>query len=130
MPAGTGGTGDVPYDDPGCPDAPAPESVIECDVFDSSSCAEGLACKPDVEHPFGGGCDQQTVNLRCVVSGSGQQGDSCDGGMSDCAEGFICVIGAAHGARCLRMCPLDGSRRCPSGYVCGATDAEGIGVCA
>ncbi|HSU38381.1 MAG TPA: hypothetical protein VLJ38_02405 [Polyangiaceae bacterium] len=129
--SGSGGTGDVPYDDPGCPDAAAPASVIECNVFDGgSSCADGFACKPDVEHPFGTGCDEQTVNMRCVVAGSGRQGDSCEGGMGDCAAGFICVLGAAHGARCLQMCPLDGSTRCPSGYVCGATDADGIGVCA
>ena len=129
--SGTGGTGDMPYNDPGCPDAAAPEAVLECDVFDTTNtCPAGLACKPDVEHPFGTGCDQQTFNMRCVIAGSGQQGDSCEGGMSDCAEGFICVLGAAHGPQCLRMCPLDGSTRCPSGYICGATDADGVGVCA
>ncbi|HTQ05881.1 MAG TPA: hypothetical protein VMI54_18600 [Polyangiaceae bacterium] len=128
--AGTGDT-DVPYTDPGCPDAAAPPATVECSVFDAtSSCPAGLGCKPDVEHPYGTGCDQEVLNLRCVMSGPGQQGDACDGGMSDCADGLICVVGASHGARCLRMCPLDGSTRCPSGYVCGPTDADGIGVCA
>jgi hypothetical protein len=127
----SGGTGDVPYDDPGCPDASAPPGTSECNVFDTvSACAPGLACKPDVEHPYGTGCDQQVINMLCVAPGSGQQGDSCEGGMSDCGEGFLCVLGASHGPRCLRMCPLDGSTRCPSGYVCGPTDADGIGVCA
>jgi hypothetical protein len=127
---GTGGT-DAPYDDPGCPDAAAPPAVVECGVFDAvSACAPGLTCKPDIEHPFGSGCDQEVFNMRCVMPGSGQQGDGCGNGMSDCADGFLCIVGASQGARCLRMCPLDGSTRCPSGYVCGPTDADGIGVCA
>lgn len=127
---GSGGT-DTPYVDPGCPDAAAPPATVECNVFDTvSSCPAGTGCKPDIEHPYGDGCDQQVFNMRCVTPGSGQQGDGCGDGMSDCADGFICVIGASHGARCLRMCPLDGSVRCPSGYVCGPTDADGIGVCA
>jgi hypothetical protein len=129
--AGTGGTGDVPYNDPGCPDAAAPSPVVECNVFDAvSACGTGLACKPDIEHPFGSGCDQQVINMRCVPAGSGLQGDPCDGGMATCGDGFLCVIGASHGPRCLRMCPLDGSTPCPSGYICGPTDADGIGVCA
>jgi hypothetical protein len=128
--AGTGGT-DVPYMDPGCPDLPAPAPVLECDVFSTpSGCPDGMACKPYIDHPYGSGCDQQSFNMLCVYAGSGEQGDPCDSGMSDCAEGHICVVGAAHGPHCLRMCPLDGTITCPSGFVCGATDAEGIGVCA
>jgi len=128
--AGTGGA-DVPYQDPGCPDAAAPPATVECNVFDAvSACPAGLACKPYIDHPYGDGCDQQVFNMRCTMPGSGQQGDPCGSGMADCGDGFICVIGASHGARCLRMCPLDGTVRCPSGYVCGPTDADGIGVCA
>jgi hypothetical protein len=128
--SGAGG-GDTPYQDPGCPDAAAPPATIECNVFDAvSTCPAGFACKPDIEHPYGDGCDQQVFNMRCTTPGSGQQGDACGGDTNGCAEGFICVIGASHGARCLRMCPLDGTVRCPSGYVCGPTDADGIGVCA
>ena len=129
--AGTGGTGEMPFEDPGCPDIPPPDAIIECDVFDSPGvCGEGFACKPELDHPFGSGCDQEVLNMRCVLPGTGQQGEPCDDGMTSCADGFICVIGASHGARCLHMCPLDGSIRCPSGYVCGPTDADGIGVCA
>jgi hypothetical protein len=127
--AGTGGTGEVPFEDPGCPDLVPPDAVIECDVFTPGACGDGFACKPQLDHPFGSGCDQQVLNMRCTLPGTGQQGDGCDNGMVDCGEGFICVVGASHGARCLRMCPLDGSTRCPSGYVCGPTDADGIGVC-
>lgn len=135
-PAGSGGTAgsggnDVPYEDPGCPDTPAPPAVIECDVFSvPSGCPDQMACKPYIDHPYGSGCDQQVFNMLCVYAGTGEQGTACDNGMSDCGEGYICVVGAAHGAHCLLMCPLDGSVPCPLGYVCGATDAEGIGVCA
>ena len=129
--AGSGGTGDMPFEDPGCPDAAAPTAVVECGVFDAmSACPVGLACKPDITHPFGSGCDQQVFNMRCVPPGPGVQGDPCEGGMAACSDGYICVVGASHGAHCLRMCPLDGSTHCPSGYVCGPTDADGIGVCA
>jgi hypothetical protein len=121
---------DVPYNDPGCPDAAAPNPILECNVFAvPSGCPDGTACKPQIEHPYGSGCDQQVFNMRCVYPGIGEQGAGCENGMSDCAEGYLCVIGAAHGAHCLQMCPLDGSTRCPAGYVCGATDADGIGVC-
>src|SRR5262249_28445885 len=115
---------------PGCPDAAAPTPTLECDVFEEvSSCPDGTACKPQIEHPYGSGCDQQVFNMRCVFPGVGLQGAPCDSRMSDCADGYICAVGAAHGPHCLQMCPLDGVRHCPSGYVCGPTDAEGIGVC-
>jgi hypothetical protein len=128
--AGTGGTGEVPFEDPGCPDIPPPAAVIECDVFDTGSpCGEGFACKPRLEHPFGTGCDQQVLNMYCVLPGAGEQGDACENGMSECAEGFICVVGAAQGANCLQMCAPGGSIQCASGYVCNLTDADGIGVC-
>jgi len=126
--AGTGG--DVPYVDPGCPDAAAPAPVLECDVFEEvSSCPPGTACKPQIVHPYGDGCDQQVFNMRCTTPGTGQQGAPCENGMSECAAGLICVVGGEHGAHCLQMCPLDGPTNCPSWAVCGATDAEGIGVC-
>ena len=126
--AGTGG--DVPYTDPGCPDEIPPAPVLECDVFEEvSSCPAGSVCKPQIVHPNGSGCDWQVFNMRCTYPGLGEQGAPCENGMAECAEGFICVVGAAHGPHCLQMCPLDGVRHCPSGYVCGPTDAEGIGVC-
>jgi hypothetical protein len=128
---GAGGTStDPPYVDPGCPDAAAPEGVIECDPFTTpSGCAEGLACKPNIMHPYGDGCDQQVFNMLCRPAGTGTQGILCDS-TSDCAEGFICVVGAGAGKLCLRMCELGGESTCPLGYLCSETDAKGIGVCA
>jgi hypothetical protein len=128
--AGTRDGGEDPYVDPGCPDAEAPSGIVECDPFTvPSGCPEGLACKPNIVHPYGDGCDQQTFNLLCRPAGSGVQGSAC-GSASDCADGFICVFGAGAGTICLRMCGLDGTGVCPAGYVCGETDAQGIGVCA
>lgn len=133
--AGTGGNVpadamEEPYVDPGCPDAAAPEGIIECDPFSTpSGCPEGSACKPSISHPYGSGCDQQTFNLFCGAAGDGVQGSECFTG-SDCADGFICVVGAGAGKLCLRMCAPDGTAVCPPGYLCGETDAAGIGVCA
>jgi len=134
----TGGTagnaaadaGDEPYVDPGCPDAAVTPGRIECDPFVlPSGCSAGFACKPSIEHPFGNGCDQQRFNMLCRPAGFGVQGDECSS-VADCADGFLCVVGAGAGKLCLRMCPLDGTGACPPGYVCGETDALGVGVCA
>ena len=119
-----------PYVDPGCPDAEAPPGILECDPFAAvSGCPAGLACKPNIVHPFGDGCDQQTFSMLCRPAGLGVQGSECESA-ADCGDGFICVVGAGAGSLCLRMCPLDGSASCPAGYVCGETDARGVGVCA
>jgi hypothetical protein len=80
-------------------------------------------------HPYGDGCDQQVFNLLCRPPGFASQGMECDS-TSDCAEGFICVVGAGAGKLCLHMCELGGEKSCPAGFICGETDAEGIGVCA
>jgi hypothetical protein len=113
--AGKGGSAgkgsDTPYDDPGCPDAAAPQGIIECDPS------------------YGTGCDQQVFSMLCRPAGPGTQGMECES-TSDCAEGFICVVGAGAGTLCLHMCELGGALTCPVGFVCGETDAEGIGVCA
>jgi hypothetical protein len=127
---GAGEGSEPPYLDPGCPDAAAENGIIECDPFSTpSGCGEGLACKPSIMHPYGDGCDQQIFNLLCRPAGSGTQGMECEA-TGDCAEGFICVVGAGAGKLCLRMCELGGEMTCPPGYLCGETDAKGVGVCA
>ena len=128
----TGGSGgEPPVTDPGCPDTPAPPGVMQCNVFGTpTGCGPGEGCYPTIDHPFGMGCDQQVHGSRCALSGSGSQGDFCPGGTLDCASGFICIVGAQIGSRCMRMCAVDGSMPCPSGLFCGETDARGVGVCA
>jgi hypothetical protein len=130
--AATGGTAgtDQPIDEPGCPDASAPEGFVECDVFGvGADCPVGFGCYPYITHPFGEGCDQQSFGALCAPAGSGTQGAFCDGGANICAPGFLCVVGAQPGKRCMRMCPLDGSAECAPGLICGKTDALGVGVC-
>ncbi len=123
--------GEDPYVDPGCPDVPAPEGVVECDIFGTpSGCPEGTGCYPDLVHPFGEGCDQQTLNIVCRLAGTGVAGDLCGSGTGGCAPGYTCIVGAQAGKRCLRICSLDGQLGCPTGSICGPTDAFGIGVCA
>lgn len=119
-----------PYVDPGCPNAPAPEGVIECDIFSTpSGCPAGTGCYPDLQHPFGEGCDQQTLNLVCRVAGTGVEGDLCGAGTEGCAPGFTCIVGAESGKRCLRICNPSRMLYCDPGALCGDTDARGIGVC-
>lgn len=139
--AGTGATGgtagnppadamEEPYVEPGCPDAAVLPGTVECDPFVMpSGCGAGFACKPSIEHPFGDGCEQQRFHMLCRPAGFGVQGDEC-ASATDCAENFLCVVGAGAGTLCLRMCPLDGTGACPAGYICGETDARGVGVCA
>jgi hypothetical protein len=127
--AGAGGRED-PYVDPGCPDTPAPEGVKECDIFAMpSGCPAGTGCYPDLVHPYGTGCDQQTLNLVCRVAGSGVEGDLCGAGTDGCAPGFTCIVGAESGKRCLRICNPGMGLYCEPGAICGDTDARGIGVC-
>lgn len=126
-----GSSGEPPDTNPGCPDEPAPPGIMECDVFGTpTGCGPGEGCYPTIEHPFGMGCDQQIHGSRCAIAGTGVQGEYCPGGTLECAPGFICIVGAQIGSRCMRMCAVDGSMPCPSGLFCGETDARGIGVCA
>jgi hypothetical protein len=122
--------GEDPYVDPGCPNTPAPEGVKECDIFSlPSGCPEGTGCYPDLVHPYGDGCDQQTLNLVCRVAGRGVEGDRCGAGTEGCAPGFTCIVGAESGKRCLRICNPGMGLYCEPGAICGDTDARGIGVC-
>jgi len=122
--------GEDPYVDPGCPNTPAPEGVRECDIFSMpSGCPQGTGCYPDLVHPFGDGCDQQTLNLVCRVAGTGVEGDRCGAGTEGCAPGFTCIVGAESGKRCLRICNPGMGLSCEPGAICGDTDARGIGVC-
>jgi hypothetical protein len=127
----TGGRMTEPPDtNPGCPDTPPPPGFYECDVFGTpTGCGPDEGCYPTIEHPYGMGCDQQVHGSRCAFSGTQVQGEFCPGGTLDCAPGYICIVGAQTGSRCMLMCPLDGSEPCPTGLFCGETDAQGVGVC-
>jgi hypothetical protein len=118
------------YVDPGCPDAGLPPPSYDCDPFAAvSGCPDGEGCYPYVTQPGGTGCGVQSFGTVCALQGGGRQGDICDNGASDCVSGFVCVVGARPGQRCVQLCKLDGSASCPAGLICGELDVEGFGVC-
>jgi hypothetical protein len=133
----SGGSSSVPLDaafdeyaDPGCPDAGPPTQVNECDPFSATpTCPFGEGCFPFVEHPFGQGCGAQSFGTACLLAGSGHQGDACGDGTSECASGFVCVVGSQPGKHCVKLCRMSDPSSCPRGMICGELDVEGYGVC-
>ncbi len=116
------------YTDPGCPDA-APIEKNECDPFSTTpTCPSGQGCYPFVDHPLEG-CGVQSFGAQCKRTGAGHQGDTCDDGDSDCASGFVCVVGSQPGKHCVQLCHMDVAGSCPRGMICGELDVEGYGVC-
>jgi hypothetical protein len=117
--------------DPGCEDLPPPEPYFECDLFlEPSGCQDGYGCYPYLLHPNDpSGCGQQSYGSVCIEPGIGSQGDLCGDGLRYCEPGYICVIGARPGARCAKLCSMDGAADCTDGLICGETDLPGIGVC-
>lgn len=134
---GVGGSGAVPLDaafdeyvDPGCPDAGPPSEINNCDPFATlSTCPFGEGCYPFVDHPFGAGCGAQSFGALCLPAGSGHQGDDCGDGTSQCAPGFVCVVGSQPGKHCVQLCKMTIQNSCPPGMICGELDVEGYGVC-
>lgn len=121
--AGSGGTGG--YVDPGCPDAPPPPPVKDCDVFGPNTCKPGEGCYPFVQYPTHP-CDQEIFGAICAPVGPGKQGDAC--GNTNCAAGFVCVV-TGQGTECVQLCDLFGAAKCPPGLFCVPIDVEGIGGC-
>lgn len=118
------------FTDPGCPEADPEPLREECDPLAAQpGCPSGQACYPFVEHPFGDGCNVQRFGAVCAVAGTRVSGDRCGEGYGRCAGGLICVIGVRAGARCAKLCPLDGTDECSDGLICSETDLEGYGVC-
>ena len=132
-----GGASSIPRDagfdeyvDPGCPDAGPPSQINECDPFSGgASCPAGEGCYPFVDHPFGQGCGAQTFGTVCMVAGTARQGEVCGDGASECASGFVCVVGSQPGKRCVQLCRMSDPNSCPRGMICGELDVEGYGVC-
>jgi hypothetical protein len=116
--------------DSGCAMADLPPPQMECDPFAPGSCPGGSGCYPFVEHPEGGGCEQQAYGTVCLSVGHGRQGDLCGDDVGDfCAEGFVCVVGQRAGKRCAALCKLGGVNQCTNGLICGDLDVPGFGVC-
>jgi hypothetical protein len=135
----TGGGGTTPdgggahdalpdYEDPGCPNQPPPIQDFQCDPYNqfNGDCLSGEACYIYVQYPSQP-CGQEIYGSFCYLAGSGQQGDSCNGGL-DCAAGHVCVI-TGSGTQCVKLCKLQGVSGCDPGFVCEAIDVEGFGGC-
>jgi hypothetical protein len=122
---GVGGT----FEDLNCPDLP-PEEIYYCDpVGRTGECGFGYKCSPFIIFPESGECGAIKYGAMCTYSGVGVQGDECSTNDDFCADGYLCVVGAGGGARCAMMCDLSGGGGCPTGLICGETDAQDIGVC-
>jgi len=115
--------------DTGCPMQELPPPDVQCDPFTKGVCGAGAGCYPFVDHPQGSGCDQQRYGTICLVAGQGKQGDLCGDGATDCAEGFVCVVGQRAGKRCAALCKLGATNQCTGGLICGDLDVAGFGVC-
>ncbi|HSC87948.1 MAG TPA: hypothetical protein VLC09_11780 [Polyangiaceae bacterium] len=130
---GVGGapaTGGVPYEEEPCPEVPPPEPYIECDPLDPwNGCDVYEGCYATLEYPTDR-CGRPRYVSYCAYAGSGTQGDLCDSDL-DCQPGYMCVVGAAAGARCGQLCLSSSpdTKPCPVGLICGETDVPGFGVC-
>jgi hypothetical protein len=133
---GSGATGDADppsedlpdYQDPGCPEQPPPLEQFTCDPYEwtNGDCPIGESCKFYVEYPAEP-CGQEVYGSFCYPSGTGRQGDLCNGGQ-DCAGGHVCVV-TGSGTQCVRLCHLKGASGCPEGLVCEPIDVKGFGGC-
>jgi len=127
---GTPNTGGTTYVEPECPDDPPPPVESECDPLDPFvGCAEGYGCYPYLTYPYGEGCGHATFGAMCAPASTGTQADFCGGSDGYCAPGYMCVVGAAGGRRCGKICPPVAEHGCPDGLICGETDIKGYGVC-
>lgn len=113
--------------DPGCPDAPVPKPVFECDPLKPppGDCPRGQGCYPYVDYPDDP-CEHEIYRSTCIAAGTGKQGDPCSSSM--CAAGFACVASGA-GNVCVQMCSPSKPGGCPEGLVCHPTDVPSVGAC-
>jgi hypothetical protein len=93
------------------------------------ACPEGFGCYPYLDYPFGAGCGHARYGAACSPVSSGVQGELCGDELGYCAPGHLCVLGAAGGKRCGRLCSLVAPSGCADGLICGETDVKGYGVC-
>lgn len=117
------------YVDPRCLDAGPPVEVDQCDAFSAASgCPTGQGCYPFVMHPQGAGCGTPISGTQCSRAGPGHQGAPCNAGVSECASGFACVVGAEPGKHCAHLCRIGDKSSCALGLICGDLDIEGFGA--
>ncbi|HEY1956476.1 MAG TPA: hypothetical protein VGH28_12715 [Polyangiaceae bacterium] len=122
-----GGADGNGFVDPHCPEAGAPISDLECNVFEQNCTIPGSACYPSAIPPQGP-CESEVYGSFCLPMGVGSQGAPCDNG-DGCAEGFVCLITGAN-TQCARLCDLGGGAHgCSNGFVCEPIDVPGFSAC-
>ena len=129
---GTGGNSEEeePYVEPDCPDEPPPPVNQQCDPLDPLwGCEEGYGCYPYLSYPYGEGCGHASFGALCMPASTGEHGAFCGDEDGYCAPGYLCVVGAAGGKRCGKICEPVARHDCPDGLICGETDIQGYGVC-
>ncbi len=114
------------YVDPKCPEAGAPVTEDQCDIYDPNSCGAGAACYPG-DIPPEAECTSEVYGSFCLDVGTGTQGSACDNG-NGCAAGFVCLITGAT-TQCAKDCDLDGPHGCSEGFVCEPIDIPGFAAC-
>ena len=118
------------YMEPECPDEPPPPIEEECDpLAEEDECGEGFGCFPFLQYPNGEECGDPQYGAFCAFAGDSVQGEPCADGLNSCAPGFMCILGAAGGKRCAKICEPTVDHMCPGGLICGLTDVQGYGVC-
>jgi hypothetical protein len=117
------------YVDPGCGDAkPPPILAFDCDPFAKpTTCPSGQACYP-YAIPASDPCSPETYGASCYPAGTGTQGTPCDGGASECAPGYFCVVSGG-GTICAAACKVGVPGACKEGLICSPTDVPGVGAC-
>lgn len=120
------GAGGSTFVDPGCPERPPVQGMMECDPFATvSSCGPGDRCVPYVE--YADDCGTEEFGTRCSIAGAGVQGDECI--EEPCSAGHVCVT-TGEGTQCARLCRIvDGQHDCPPGLRCRSLDVEGFWTC-
>jgi len=112
-----------------CPDLP-PEEYYSCNPLGANDeCGAGYKCSPYVIFPDQDECGAVRYGAYCAYAGVGRQGEECSTNGDNCAAGYLCVVGTGGGARCASVCDVSDGSGCPSGLLCGETDAQNIGVC-
>jgi hypothetical protein len=121
-----GGSDGNSYVDPQCPDAGAPQTVTECNMFGPSGCPPGEACYP-ASIPPKHACESEVYGSFCLEQGVGTQGSACDN-TAGCAAGFVCLI-TGTATQCARLCDLGSGHGCLDGFVCEPIDVPGFSAC-
>lgn len=94
-----------------------------CDIYDLTSCAAGLSCRPLFRR-------NGYVDTRCQPAGSQDLGEVCGGNLGLCQAGAVCVrVPEAEGPACFQVCADDADCRTEGQTCTGRTYGLEIRFC-